>query len=96
MAEYVDKDKLGKAIYNFGGENFYTLGVLSLLRDFPTDDVAPVRHSIIVDRRKVEVDGEWTCARCSWQYTVCVCGKDVTRKIHYCPNCGAKLGGDGK
>lgn len=65
------------------------------LKILPTDDFAPVRHSKIIDRRKVEVDGEWECARCGWQYTVCVCGKDVTKKIHYCPICGATLDAGG-
>ena len=57
----------------------------------PAADVRPVVKAKIVDMRYTEDDGEWKCSHCGWQFTLCVCGKDVTRKIHYCPNCGADM-----
>ena len=85
MGEYVDKDKLREAIYNVGGENFYTLGVLSLLRDFPTADVAPVRH------------GHWGTDKHGFDRAVCSeCGAVYDSGPHiFCPRCGAKMDGEG-
>ena len=57
----------------------------------PAADVRPVVKAKIVDMRYTEDDGEWKCSRCGWQFTLCMCGKDVTRKIHFCPNCGADM-----
>jgi len=102
MAEYIDRDKVlafqnelepvlvfGQPVYSATKD----ADLVAFINDIPAADVVPVRHGIIVDMRKAEDDGEWKCTKCGWQYTVCVCGKDVTQKIHYCPNCGAKLDG---
>ena len=101
MAEYIERDRAISTVRKITDlyKNIYPSKVrrgavqycLEWIETIPTADVAPVRYSEIVDKRKAEVDGEWECARCGWQYTVCVCGKDVTQKIHYCPNCGAKM-----
>ena len=75
----------------------FAAGVLCDMRDgtiakFPAADVEPVRH------------GRWLC----WgknetptyeNYGTCsVCGEDAeiyTEHRNYCPNCGAKMDGDG-
>ena len=44
-------------------------------------DVAPVRHG----RWDLDMSGAW----CS------VCGEYSEGKYHYCPNCGARMDGDG-
>ena len=60
----------------------------------PAADVRPVVKAKIADMRYTEDDGEWKCSHCGWQFTLCVCGKDVTSKIHFCPNCGADMRGE--
>ena len=59
--------------------------------NIPAADVRPVVKAEIIDMCYAEEDGEWKCSYCGWQYTLCICGKDVTSKIHYCPNCGADM-----
>jgi hypothetical protein len=60
----------------------------------PAADVRPVVKAKIVDMRYTEDGGEWKCSRCGWQYTLCICGKNVTSKICFCPNCGADMRGE--
>ncbi len=64
------------------------------IRKHPAAVVRPVEKAKIVDMRYTEDDVEWKCSHCGRQFTLCVCGKDVTRKIHYCPNCGADMRGE--
>lgn len=100
MAEYIDRKEAvsaacaGADAWDGGCNASRDKYLAEYIGRVSAADVAPVRHSVIVDRRKVEVDGEWECARCGWQYMVCVCGKDVTQKIHYCPYCGANIDGE--
>ena len=108
MIEYISKQLVESTFRNarksmkpenYKGDEFFILDSILLNAEqivhlMQAADVAPVMHGEIVDMRKAEDDGGWRCARCGWQYTVCVCGKDVTRKIHYCPNCGAKMDGE--
>ena len=65
-----------------------------------TEDVAPVRHGMWVDKgtitdEKAEVITEWQSARCTY------CNKYHTTpylyyfdNFAYCPNCGARMGGE--
>lgn len=58
------------------------------LEDFPTADVAPVRH------------GRWTTSSDRPDTIICSCcdsafdvWKADIRRHHYCPNCGARMDG---
>lgn len=60
--------------------------LFSLIREAPTANVAPVRH------------GKWEINKEFGDYECSVCGRgDVIApyfkrlKMHYCPNCGAKM-----
>lgn len=59
---------------------------LSEIDSAPTVDAEPVRHG-----RWVQHKGGY-----SDHYECTVCGKGIvlTAKFRYCPNCGAKMGGD--
>ena len=94
MARYIDADKLIDELRDElkrTTEDDYTIGVvvatIELLREYPTADVAEVKH------------GEWFLLdECSNEGVYCsVCHKKVYRKEYanqkvksnYCPNCGA-------
>ena len=95
MAEYIEREKLPqKKERGFILDDDFSAGwnaCLNNIKNIPAADVRPVVKAKIVDMRYTEDDGEWKCSRCGWQFTLCVCGKDVTSKIHFCPNCGADM-----
>lgn len=88
--EYIERDALLSAAKGYD----WIAGLKTLMKRIPAADVRPVVKAKIVDMRYTEDDGEWKCSHCGRQFTLCVCGKDVTRKIHYCPNCGADMRGE--
>lgn len=109
MDEYIDRQSLlanleerqAFLVKEWGYRDHYTRGfedAVARVHDAPAADVSPVRH------------GWWTAIDASyWRWTpegaIPVirnkykheeCGKVVSRKEKYCPNCGAKMdGGDG-
>ena len=93
MPEYIERAAAYKTLTDY--YHHTTNGMHDALRDalsrVPAADVRPVVRAQIVDMRYAEDDGEWKCTHCGWQYTLCVCGKDVTSKIRFCPNCGADM-----
>lgn len=107
MARYIDveplEDKLKEHIRTTESE--LMLGALStflrVLDITPTADVAPVRHGTwIVGERMPMYDikgnlswGNWyTCNQCEFK-TYAIEGH-ITQ-YRYCPNCGARMDGDG-
>ena len=52
-----------------------------LLEHMPAIDAVPVVHGRVLD------NGNPICGPCS------ECGKDVNRKWHFCPSCGARMDG---
>lgn len=100
MKEYIEREAAIK-LFNFavldclGMEPTIRAGdIIKALESIPAADVREMVKAKIIDMRYAEDDGEWKCSRCGWQYTLCVCGKDVTSKIHFCPNCGAEMKGE--
>lgn len=99
MAEYIERSYIRKmAMF----EMAYTMEtetdaavVLRMIDDAPAADVAPVVHG----RWEDSID-EWlgtdvyTCSKCRESY-VLVEGTPKENLWHYCPNCGAKMDGDG-
>lgn len=63
------------------------------LEDFPTADVAPVRHGKWVHSRYENCSEQFEMVKCS------CCGREAyamafyVRDGNYCPNCGAKMDG---
>lgn len=74
-----------------GEYDHYTSGfdeAVTRVEDFPATDVAPVRHEkweVIVGSDGKE---HMVCTGCRKQ-------QDLTGVFTYCPNCGAKMDGDG-
>ena len=84
--EYIEREALVKRLKKEECDCEYLWAIL----DIPTADVAPVRR------------GEWaseetavTCTACGRSYdTDFEIKRNVIRDFDYCPNCGAKMGGD--
>lgn len=104
MARLIDADKLvGKAneleIFYFTGETdiavhdcqMVELGaVLAEIDEAPTVDAVPVVHGRWVHHYHDSgepIDDKWYCSECH------MCNDH--RRTWYCPNCGAKMDGDG-
>lgn len=97
MSEYIErKAAVGKLMPIYKSASLRNRNVFSTARkcleaveNIPAADVEEVRHGRWEDRR--EHDGEWYCAACGEEMTICSCGKDKTWEYAYCPNCGAKM-----
>ena len=94
MAEYVTKEQVIDWYRPYGHTDepipFETL--VSDLRDMKAADVAPVRHWRWLGWGKSGTPTYENYGTCS------VCGEDAeiyTEHRNYCPNCGAKMDGDG-
>ena len=59
--------------------------VIDLLKAAPAVDAVEVVHGRWIDAR--EYCGDYMCSNCDALYG--------TNKFNYCPNCGAKMDGDG-
>ena len=99
MAEYIERSYIRKMAmfamaYTMETETDAAV-VLRMIDDAPAADVAPVVHG----RWEDSID-EWlgtdvyTCSKCRESY-VLVEGTPKENLWHYCPNCGAKMDGDG-
>ena len=86
MAEYVDKKDLRNALYD---ADAITISGISIINRFPAADVMPVIHGY---NEKHEYPSLFKCSVCGcecWDTIPC----DV-QEFNYCPNCGAKIGGE--
>lgn len=93
MADYIDRTTLAKKLALLA-QRYAEQGRTEAAQDYnwaitvlmaaPTIDITPVKHG-----RKIE-DGDigcfWLCS---------LCGECLPYGANYCPNCGAKMDGDG-
>ena len=102
MAEYIEREKAIDAIANviatgFVEDRYITpqelQDLLEELARLPVADVAPVVHG-----RWTEIDASYWRWKQSGPFPVHLikyrhdkCGKVVSKKEDYCPNCGAKM-----
>lgn len=95
MAKYIDREAFERFLMSETSEDDICDDCLQNMIDemtsFPTTDVAEVRHGKWLLER--EPNGKPYCYHCS------VCDDDfhyigITMASDYCPNCGAKMGGD--
>ena len=99
MAKYIDREALEIDLnhrLNFlMGENgeydHYTSGfdeAVTRVENFPSADVAPVRHGRWIEQEKYTFGVMYDCS---------ICGDRILDNGHswnYCPNCGARMDGD--
>ena len=96
MAEYIEREALEVALnhrLNFlmaenGEYDHYTSGfdeAVTRVENFPSADVAPVRHGRWTEQEKYTFGTMYDCS---------ICGNRILDNGHswnYCPNCGAKM-----
>lgn len=75
MAEYIDREAFLEHMK--GTSRYFT--VKFDIENFPSADVAPVRHAHRVDNG-------------GFYYRCSECGGVLTYGGNYCPNCGARMG----
>lgn len=96
MAEYIERSEAIEFIKhntpNINGETTVKC-VIRSLKNVPTADVAEVKHGkwkpCFEDWRK-QIEGD-ECSVCGFQHY----GTSI-RTYHYCPNCGARMDGEGE
>ena len=92
MPTYIEKGALLMELNDtdiFDTYNDYSM-VFDTIDNFPTADVAPVRHG-----EWVEEDTAITCPICTRSYdTDFEIKRSVVLRSKYCPECGAKMDGD--
>ena len=86
MTEYIERKALRDTLYD---ADDITMSGVKILNQFPSADVAPVRH------------GRWVSVPHKLARVCSVCNRDEPYKFadidadvyDYCPNCGAKMDG---
>ena len=86
MTEYIERKALRDTLYD---ADAITMNGVKILNQFPSADVAPVRH------------GRWVSVPHKLSRVCSVCNRDEPYKFadidadvyNYCPNCGAKMDG---
>lgn len=95
MARYIDASKLMRRIETEAmrwGEEYDLSQIMGDIEDFPTADVAEVKHGKWIEQvRWIRED------RTVMHYQCSLCDVYTAKELNYCPNCGAKMdGGDAK
>lgn len=79
-------------------ELMYTNVVLDVIREAPTVDAEPVRHGRWIKMTGMlppEYHGHYCCSECEWHLKGLRNSWTREEDLLYCPNCGAKMDGDG-
>ena len=90
MAEYIERDELLKFkadVYDEDGHVLYAVPTGYIVA-MPSADVAPVVHGRWVEKEKYTFGIIYDCSLCENRIL------DTGHRWNYCPNCGAKMGGD--
>jgi rubrerythrin len=89
----IDANKVAQDVRNNNRDNFYRADwtskrVVELLESAPTVDAVEVVHGWWIELPGMEPD--YRCSECGQSYAWW-----EPSEAHYCPNCGAKMDGDG-
>ena len=90
MIEYIEREAVIESIMSEPQDAHYPYWYADNIKAIPADDVAPVRHGRWKERKSFHAEGG-IVAKCS------ACQKDVQylgNPLKFCPNCGAKMGGE--
>ncbi len=86
MPDYIEREAAIKAAVSAVHDQITAVNVVSALEEAPAADVAEVRHG----RWIICCDGYYPyCSECRNEPQ----GREMT---NYCPNCGARMDGEGK
>lgn len=83
MAEYIEREAAIESLHVAWDS------AINALRNAPSDDVAPVVHGRWIEQEKYTFGVMYDCS---------ICGDRILDNGHswnYCPNCGARMDGDG-
>ena len=83
MYEYIERKAIRDALYD---ADAITMSGVKILNQFPSADVAPVRHG-----RWDRVIPSKSAAKWSSKVSCSVCHNVGYNHFKYCPNCGAKM-----
>lgn len=93
MSRYIDVDKVCEMAIihkDFGQCIADLVSLKEVLRDTPTEDVAPVKHGQWIKYAKYSFGTMYECSICSTRIL------ETGHSWYYCPNCGAKMDGERK
>lgn len=99
MAEYIERRRLFNALADYwsiphdwdGGIAQLCEDALAFIENAPEEDVAPVVHGrweVFDDNQPFSRDDVLRCSSCKT-------GRYIRPPFLYCPNCGARMDGDG-
>ena len=98
MSDYIKREDAIKII-NSGistdtdADRRYVNGLFRAIRPA---DVAPVRHGRFVPFEDALMDTCWECSECGLEFYLADGGTPKENSYNYCPNCGARMDGEGK
>ena len=69
--------------------------MFNLVSSFPEADVVPAQHGQWIEEEESNGDPYYICSVCNAEF-VCVEGTPDENQYYYCPNCGARMDGDGE
>lgn len=95
MDDYIKRSNAVNAIDEALKRVFVTPIGTDIMRNVPAADVAPVRHGRWIDRPSKRGYGMSTYCSCCGQHSG-IGGIESNRHRAYCPNCGARMDGDGE
>ena len=90
MAEYIEREALRDALYDAGA---ITMNGVKILNQFPSSDVAPVKHGRWDDSGRYIFPGGSIAVRCSECGCALTASEYKLNSWNYCPVCGAKMDG---
>lgn len=96
MPEYIDREKLRDALYE--ADSILMRG-LAILNQLPAADVVPVRHGRWIEYpeclgyEEAYSEDHIVCSACGMVFNLL---DNCTETFNFCPNCGARMDGDGE
>lgn len=88
MSGYIKKSALAEELLNLaiaGKDKVQISSVINMIEGLPAADVAPVVHA-----QWRYVGSNWECSNCLFPVY------SKSKYYHYCPQCGARMGGEDK
>lgn len=97
MAEYIDREALLSEIddaMDADGMGFVVGSTIKrYLKRQPTADVVEAVHGRWIENTAPSMDTYYTCSVCNEDFCTLDGTTPENNLYHYCPNCGAKMGG---
>ena len=86
--EYIEREAVIKAIMSEPPDAHYPQWYVDKIKSIPAADVVEARHE-----RWEKHGSKWQCTGC--KVLMSIDGTPQENLLYYCPNCGAKMDGEG-